>query len=290
MNPTASQAQRIVTVVYDLTCNETGGFALCLFFSDLVISAQRVNGPESFIIEIEKSKVNGLLAEFEGDLNFLAQFLRLQDKRMVLINPVRITHFQTIELSNAMKYSNRNSSLAIREALRKVNPFKKRTSRSRMRIKLEMARARVKSCRRTAPWMPWMSQEARQKKMMGRLRLSQWPKWPSMMSLRLHLRIRAQSLRLKRAARALVLRARQRLPRLKLRPKQRETLNKNKLNKIIKLRIEFKFERFGLDLVGVGEPPRDNLLDPSLVQRCFTEYIQALFAISILFIIIIKYV
>jgi len=52
-----------------------------------VISAQRVNGPESFIIEIEKSKVNGLLAEFEGDLSFLAQFLRLQDKRMVLINP-----------------------------------------------------------------------------------------------------------------------------------------------------------------------------------------------------------
>ena len=54
-----------------------------------MISAQRVGGPESFIIEIEKSKVNGLLAEFEGDLNYLAQFLRLQDKRMVLINPVR---------------------------------------------------------------------------------------------------------------------------------------------------------------------------------------------------------
>lgn len=255
-----------------------------------MISAQRVNGPESFIIEIEKSKVNGLLAEFEGDLSFLAQFLRLQDKRMVLINPVRKTIFQTIELSNAMKYSNRNSSLAIREALRKVNPFKKRMSRSRTKIKLEMARAKVKSCRRMAPWMLWVPLKARQKKMMGRLRLNQWPKWPSMMSLRLHLRIRPQSLRLKRAARALVLIARQRLPRLKLRPQQRETLNKNKLNKIIKLRIEFKFERFGLDLVGVGEPPRDNLLDPSMVQRCFTEYIQALFAICILFIIIIKYV
>lgn len=59
-------------------------------FSDLVISAQSIDGPESFIIEIEKSKVNGLLTEFDGDLSFLAQFLRLQDKRMVLINPVSI--------------------------------------------------------------------------------------------------------------------------------------------------------------------------------------------------------
>ena len=58
--------------------------------SDLVISAQRIEGPESFIIEIEKSKVNGLLQEFEGDMSYLAQFLRLQDKRMVLINPVSL--------------------------------------------------------------------------------------------------------------------------------------------------------------------------------------------------------
>jgi len=54
---------------------------------DLVISSQRVEGPESFVIEIENAKVQGLLSEFEGDFSFLAQFLRLQDKRMVLINP-----------------------------------------------------------------------------------------------------------------------------------------------------------------------------------------------------------
>lgn len=45
--------------------------------SDLVISAQRVDGPESFLIEIEKSKVDGLLQEFDGDMGFMAQFLRL---------------------------------------------------------------------------------------------------------------------------------------------------------------------------------------------------------------------
>ena len=54
----------------------------------MVISAQKIDGPESFVIEIENSKVQGLLSEFESDYSFMAQFLRLQDKRMVLINPV----------------------------------------------------------------------------------------------------------------------------------------------------------------------------------------------------------
>jgi len=67
-----------------------GPYAVEILFTindDLVISAQRVEGPESFIIEIEKSKVDGLLKEFEGEMAYMAQFLRLQDKRMVLINP-----------------------------------------------------------------------------------------------------------------------------------------------------------------------------------------------------------
>ena len=55
-----------------------------------MISAQKMDGPESFIIEIEKSKVEGLLHEFEGDLSLLAQHLKLMNKRMVLINPVSV--------------------------------------------------------------------------------------------------------------------------------------------------------------------------------------------------------
>ena len=47
-----------------------------------------MEGPESFIIEIEKDKVEGLLNEFEGNLSWLAQHLKLMNKRMVLINPV----------------------------------------------------------------------------------------------------------------------------------------------------------------------------------------------------------
>ena len=156
-------------------------------------------------------------------------------------------------------------------------------------ISLETTKVRERSCLRTALWMPLEPLSKKQCKMMDRLKLSQWPRWPLTTSLPLHLKFRVMSPN-KRPARAQTLRARQGLPRRKLRPQQRKTLNKNKLNKIIKLRIEFKFERFGLDLIGAGEPPRDDLLAPSLVQRCFTEYIQALFAICILFIIIIKYV
>ena len=47
-----------------------------------------MEGPESFIIEIEREKVEGLLNEFDGDLSWLAQHLKLMNKRMVLINPV----------------------------------------------------------------------------------------------------------------------------------------------------------------------------------------------------------
>jgi len=45
---------------------------ICSTTDDLVISAQKMDGPESFIIEIEKFKVEGLLLEFEGDLSLLA--------------------------------------------------------------------------------------------------------------------------------------------------------------------------------------------------------------------------
>ena len=63
---------------------------ICSTSDDLVISAQKMDGPESFIIEIEKTKVDILLQEFEGDLSLLAQHLKLMNKRMVLINPVSV--------------------------------------------------------------------------------------------------------------------------------------------------------------------------------------------------------
>ena len=73
---------------HDLGDGEYAIEIICSTTDDLVISAQKIQGPESFIIEIEKDKVEGLLNEFEGDLNWLAQHLKLMNKRMVLINPV----------------------------------------------------------------------------------------------------------------------------------------------------------------------------------------------------------
>jgi hypothetical protein len=45
--------------------------------NDLLISAYKVEGQESFIIEIQANKVEGLLAEFGGDLAYLANHLKL---------------------------------------------------------------------------------------------------------------------------------------------------------------------------------------------------------------------
>ena len=55
---------------------------------DLVISAQHVELPDSFIIEIEAPKVPKLIQEFGNDFNFMANFLKIMNKRMVLLNPV----------------------------------------------------------------------------------------------------------------------------------------------------------------------------------------------------------
>ena len=57
---------------------------------DLVISAQHTQLPDSFIIEIESQKVNQLITEFNNDFQHMAQFLKIMNKRMVLLNPVSI--------------------------------------------------------------------------------------------------------------------------------------------------------------------------------------------------------
>lgn len=44
-------------------------------------------GPESYVIEIESDKVQGLLDEFQGDSGLLTSHLRIMNNRMVLLNP-----------------------------------------------------------------------------------------------------------------------------------------------------------------------------------------------------------
>ena len=55
---------------------------------DLVISAQHIQLPDSFIIEIESDKVDHLIGEFQNDFLLMANFLKIMNKRMVLLNPV----------------------------------------------------------------------------------------------------------------------------------------------------------------------------------------------------------
>lgn len=55
---------------------------------DLVISAQHVELPDSFIIEIESIKVEHLINEFQNNYEYMASHLQIMNKRMVLLNPV----------------------------------------------------------------------------------------------------------------------------------------------------------------------------------------------------------
>lgn len=57
------------------------------FSRDLVITANQINGNESFVIEIEASRVPQLMDVFQGDLESLATHLKLMNERMVLVNP-----------------------------------------------------------------------------------------------------------------------------------------------------------------------------------------------------------
>ena len=68
---------------------------------DLVISAQHVELPDSFIIEIEAPKVGQLIQEFGHDFNHMANFLKIMNKRMVLLNPVSNILTSSIDCSSA---------------------------------------------------------------------------------------------------------------------------------------------------------------------------------------------
>lgn len=52
-----------------------------------MITAMNLNGPESFIIEIESMRVQQLMDVFLGEYSHLANHLKLMNDRMVLVNP-----------------------------------------------------------------------------------------------------------------------------------------------------------------------------------------------------------
>jgi hypothetical protein len=57
------------------------------------VSAQHTEKTDSFVIEIQPDKVEALINEFKGDYSLLAEHLKIMNKRMVLLNPVRIKRY-----------------------------------------------------------------------------------------------------------------------------------------------------------------------------------------------------
>ena len=57
------------------------------------MSAQHTEKTDSFVIEIQPDKVEALINEFKGDYALLAEHLKIMNKRMVLLNPVRIKRY-----------------------------------------------------------------------------------------------------------------------------------------------------------------------------------------------------
>jgi len=53
----------------------------------LLINATHLEGPETFVIEIEPERVQKLMDVFDGDLYHLSSHLKLMNERMVLVNP-----------------------------------------------------------------------------------------------------------------------------------------------------------------------------------------------------------
>ncbi len=54
----------------------------------MVIASQHSSKSDSFIIEIQNSRVEQLVNEFGGDYSLMAEHLKIMNKRMVLLNPV----------------------------------------------------------------------------------------------------------------------------------------------------------------------------------------------------------
>ena len=53
----------------------------------MVISANQIGGRDSFVIEIETSKVDQLMDVFDGSYDKLINHLKVLEDRMVLVNP-----------------------------------------------------------------------------------------------------------------------------------------------------------------------------------------------------------
>lgn len=67
--------------------------------SCLFIAAYDVESPESFLIELTEKKAEDIMIEFSNDYEVMSSCLQIMNRRLVLLNPVRLS----------LTYFNRNT-------------------------------------------------------------------------------------------------------------------------------------------------------------------------------------
>jgi len=64
--------------------------------SCLFIAAYDVESPESFLIELTEKKAEDIMREFNNDYEVMSSCLQIMNRRLVLLNPVRLSHLLTL--------------------------------------------------------------------------------------------------------------------------------------------------------------------------------------------------
>jgi hypothetical protein len=59
--------------------------------SCLFIAAYDVESPESFLIELTEKKAEDIMREFSNDYEVMSSCLQIMNRRLVLLNPVRLS-------------------------------------------------------------------------------------------------------------------------------------------------------------------------------------------------------
>ncbi len=65
--------------------------------SELIIAANHLQRNDNFVIEIQQEKIQALTNEFSQNYTMMAEHLKIMNKRMVLLNPVRPILFDQLQ-------------------------------------------------------------------------------------------------------------------------------------------------------------------------------------------------
>jgi hypothetical protein len=87
----------------------------------LIIEARHISAPDKYKIEIASDKVGTLTSEFGGDFGFMSGFLKILNKRMVLLNPVSKSLLTFLRNSNKRTRAQRSSRTLFKKKIQQTN-------------------------------------------------------------------------------------------------------------------------------------------------------------------------